>query len=110
MGFAWFGVDKMLHSIISFEDQNGIDIDFFRLKQKKPETVLNKVFEGFYNYESLYITEELKNRCTNVFIHYTEYETTEENLTFKCSFNEFVEKYNEYKQKRKAAKNENWKM
>lgn len=93
----------MLHSIISFNNQEGKLIDFFRLKYKNPETVLNKVFEGFYNYESLYITEELKNSCTDVFIHYTHYESTEENLTFKCTFKEFMEKYNDYKQKRKAA-------
>lgn len=86
----------MKHSIISFEDNNGVLIDFYRLKPKRPETVLNIVFRGFKEFENFYL-KNLKNRCASVLIHYTDYETTPENLTFKCTFDEFMKQYNDFK-------------
>lgn len=87
----------MKHSIISFEDIKGVLIDFYRLKPKRPETVLNIVFRGFREFENLYL-KNLNNRCSSVLIHYTDYETTPENLTFRCTFEEFMKRYNDFKQ------------
>lgn len=87
----------MFHSIISFNDNKGITIDFHRLKQKNPKTVLTAIFKGFAQFEKIYITKEIKEKCAAVTIHYTEYEDTEENKTFECSFDEFMKMYNNYK-------------
>lgn len=80
-----------MHSIIRFLDENNKLIDFYRLKQKQPKTVLQKVIEGFKNFPSTYLTEGLKKNCAKIRIHYTDYSVTEENKTFECSFNEFLE-------------------
>ena len=96
------GVFEVLHSIISFDDNKGVTIDFHRLKQKKPETVLNAVFKGFSEFESIYITEDLKKRCKAVKIHYTEYESTEQNKTFECTFDDFMHQYEAYKMQKSA--------
>lgn len=87
-----------MHSLVCFKDKNGRTIDFYRLKQKRPATVLQKVYEGFAKAESMYLSE-LQDGCTEVTIHYTEYEAREDELTYKCSFDEFIKNYNEYKQK-----------
>ena len=94
----------MLHSIIGFYDEKGILIDFHRLKQKKPETVLKAVFKGFSEFEGLYITEDLKHRCRSVNIHYTEYECTEENKTFECSFDDFLQRYQAFKMEKSTSR------
>ncbi len=90
-------VITMLHSIISFNDENGVLIDFYRLKQKKPSTVLKKIYQAFTDFENLYLNQEVKNRCKNVTIHYTHYESTEENMTYSCSFDEFMENLKAYR-------------
>ena len=92
------GVFGVLHSIISLNDDRGVTIDFHRLKQKRPESVLNAVFKGFSEFESIYITEDMKRRCRAVTIHYTEYESTEANKTFECTFDDFLQRYNQYNQ------------
>ena len=83
----------MLHSIISFNDDRGVTIDFHRLKQKRPESVLNAVFKGFSEFESIYITEDMKRRCRAVTIHYTE---------FECTFDDFLQRYEAYKMQKSA--------
>lgn len=99
------GVFEVLHSIISFNDDRGVTIDFHRLKQKRPESVLNAVFKGFSEFESIYITEDMKRRCKAVTIHYTEYESTEANKTFECAFADFLQRYNQYKTEKQAIYN-----
>ena len=96
------GVFEVLHSIISFNDDRGVTIDFHRLKQKRPESVLNAVFKGFSEFESIYITEDMKRRCRAVTIHYTEYESTEQNKTFECTFDDFLQRYKAYKMQKTA--------
>ena len=96
------GVFEVLHSIISFNDDRGVTIDFHRLKQKRPESVLNAVFKGFSEFESIYITEDMKRRCRAVTIHYTEYESTEQNKTFECTFDDFLQRYEAYKMEKSA--------
>ncbi|MDD6484008.1 MAG: hypothetical protein PUF72_05475 [Clostridiales bacterium] len=86
-----------MHSIISFNDESGITIDFFRLKPKSPKIVLNAVLKGFSEHETLYLSEELKSRCKSVKIHYTDYESRPENLTFECAFDEFLRRFENYK-------------
>ena len=87
----------MLHSIIRFVDADGKMIDFHRLKQKKPETVLQKVLEGFSMYGNTFHTEAIKERCRAIKIHCTEYESTEANKTFECTYTEFLNRLKAYK-------------
>lgn len=89
----------MYHSIISFDNKDNRTLDFYRLRQKRPATVLKKVLEGFAQHSSIFLTEELKSECTSIKIYYTEYETTEKELTYQCSFEEFMEKLNAYHSK-----------
>ena len=89
----------MYHSIISFDNKDNRTLDFYRLRQKRPATVLKKSFEAFAEHPSVFLTEELKNECTSIKIYYTEYETTEKELTYQCSFEEFMEKLHTYHNK-----------
>lgn len=86
-----------MHSLICFKDGEGHTINFFRLKYKRPATVLQKVYEGFCEYEWLYL-KELRGKCTRVTIHYTMYGESDGKLTYQCNFDEFMENYNAYKQ------------
>lgn len=70
-----------MHSLICFKNVKGRTIDFFRLKQKRPTTVLQKVYEGFSKYEWLYL-KDLKDECICVTIHYTECGESDGELTY----------------------------
>ena len=82
-----------MHSIISFLNEKGVTIDFHRLKQKQPKTVLQKVYKAFTE-NDIFLNSINNNKyfgkCVKVTIHYTDYEKTEGNKTFECTYDEFL--------------------
>lgn len=86
-----------MHSIIIFEDDNGVAPLFERFKCKKADTVLKNIYKLFSMYENLYLTSELKEKCTKVCIYYTDYNTNDSNRTYESTFADFINQYNNFK-------------
>ena len=90
----------MLHSILEFRDENNHLMDFYRLKQKRPQTVINHALKAIYDFESFWLKQW--NGCKKVVIFWTDYETNEDNKTFECTYDEFLKQYELYKSIRRA--------
>lgn len=78
--------------LLSLQDQNGRQKDFYRFSDKKLETVTRKFLELMKRMrECRWYMRDIET-VTHIRIYKTDYQTTPENMVYEASFWEFMEK------------------